>query len=74
MSFRTRPPKRHPTTSRWRREVAFSADGSQLVVAGVDGEVAALPIPFRIAEEGADVLESEALLRLQNAIDWGIYA
>ena len=55
------------------RAISFTADGKGLVIAGIDGQVVTVPIPFTSFDEGAKALESEALARLKNATSWGIY-
>jgi WD40 repeat protein len=55
------------------RAVSFSDDGSKVIVAGLGGEIVTLPLPTTPAEDGGNELTSDALTRLQNAVDWGIY-
>lgn len=55
------------------RAVSFSDDGTSLVVAGLGGEIVILPLPTTVGEDRAGELVDDAVARLQNAIDWGIY-
>lgn len=55
------------------RAVAFTADGDQVIIAGLGGQVVSIPIPYRTQAEGAQALIDEAVARGQRAIDWGIY-
>lgn len=55
------------------RAVAFTAEGDQVIIAGLGGQVVSIPIPYRTQAEGAQALIDEAVARGQRAIDWGIY-
>lgn len=55
------------------RAVFFSPDGSTLFVAGLDGAIVALPIADDAGVEGAAPLFDNAVSKLQNAVNWGIY-
>lgn len=55
------------------RDLAFSTDDEHLIVAGAGGTIIAIPVPHtELAESGKKLIEA-ARLRLQNALDWGIY-
>ncbi|WP_026531565.1 WD40 repeat domain-containing protein [Arthrobacter sp. H41] len=56
------------------RSIAFSADGRSLIVAGLSGEVTSLALPYLTAAAAEKSLVDDGVSRLQNAIDWGIYA
>jgi len=55
------------------RDVAFSPDGSTLIVAGATGEIVTIPIPYGSMAEGAAGLLDDAIARLTQAIEWGIH-
>lgn len=56
------------------RSVAFSADGSDLILVGDDGVIEAMPVSSTSMEEAAAEFVAEARTRLDNALEWGIYA
>lgn len=55
------------------RSLSFSADGTQLYVAGLGGGIVSVPLRFTSAEDARSSLVEDARTRLQNAVDWGIY-
>lgn len=55
------------------RDVSFAPDGRTLLVAGAGGAVVSIPLPFESMATGAESLVDDAVSRLQNALDWGIY-
>lgn len=55
------------------RAIAFSPDGTALIVAGATGTITSIPISFESMSEASSALTEDATTRLENAMDWGLY-
>ncbi|MDZ7929319.1 TIR domain-containing protein [Rhodococcus sp. NPDC076796] len=56
------------------RFVSFSSDKRSLLVAGIEGQVAIVPISPPTSATNVAALGAEAYVRLEQAVEWGIYA